>query len=85
MNTKTYHSLEEMNEKESSLEWTWKGYGDTIRMWRESECHLEYTHYMKEKRGEKYTSILTKNGWTKVHTFHNKHTDHEVELWIKNL
>lgn len=157
MTTKTFHSLEELHEKEPSLEYTFKGYGDTIKMWRESLKHLIYTHYdnRKDNYGQTYISpqnlgwmsyqltpmpgchavlishdswldkdkqgfglgdyfhkerlklaqdaniscmtctveeqnkvekhILTKNGWTKVHTFHNKHTDHEVGLWVKNL
>lgn len=155
MTTKTYHSLEELNQKEPSLEWTWKGYGDTVRMWRETTCNLTYTHYGKENYGEKYISvqdlgwmsysltpmpgchavlvshdswlnkdrqgfglgdyfhkerlrlaqdaniscmtctveegnevekhILEKNGWKKVHEFHNKHTENEVGLWVKNL
>lgn len=29
--------------------------------------------------------ILLNNGWKMIHVFHNKHTDHEVEMWLKDL
>jgi len=30
-------------------------------------------------------AVLKNNGWSYLHTFTNRETDHEVEIWAKNL
>lgn len=153
MSEKLVHSKEEALEE--NLWFLFKGQTETLRMWRQTTCHLNYEHYSGPDKGKSYISvqdlgwmsyslsplkgcpavlvshnswlnedkrkfglgdyfhkerldlarqadrscmlctvdasnyvekhILEKNGWKRVHEFHNKDTGNDVEIWVNNL